>query len=456
MNKLKKLAVVLGLFALALFATAETTKPNFLVIFTDDQTYRAIGYNNPEVKTPQLDQLAKEGLIFNNAYVASPICAASRASMMSGTFPQEHGVIALNKKGFESYLAGGAKSQRTLPNRLREAGYHTAFWGKSHLGPPEGLGFHEGKECGPYDDTETFRQAEEFLSRAAKDSKPFFLWLAPRQPHVPLLPKQEWLDLYDETTFEMDPNFREEPLKESAFDQGYPGKAVYRDSDYTRNWRELSAGPPRDEKTIRQFIKAYYATISHLDHQIGSLVTRLSELGLDDNTVIIFLSDNGYHLGNHGLGNKITMHEESVRVPMFIHWSGLKERGQVTNALVSSLDIYPTLLELAGIGLPDHLLGKSLMPILSDPKAKVRDYVFSECVGVKGGFGEGHRMARGDQWKYVLTMADEELLFDESNDPYELENLVNSPEHAPTVKQMRQELAQWMKSNNDRSPPFVP
>jgi arylsulfatase A-like enzyme len=428
-------------------------RPNIIVIFTDDQTYRAIGYNSDDVKTPHLDRLANEGIIFNKAFVASPICAASRASMMTGVFPQQHGVIALASKEFNKYMKGGTRADQTLPFRLREAGYRCAFWGKSHLGDPKAYGFGEGAELQGYDDTETFARARTFLTGAAGDTIPFFLWIAPRQPHVPLKPSQEWLRLYDEHNLTPGVNFRENPLPESINNQGIPGELYYRDSDYTNNWKDLPAGPPRDESVIRLFTKAYYATISHLDDQVGQLVNHLVSLGLDKNTMILYLSDNGYHLGNHGLGNKITMHEESVRVPMFIHWADLKSKGVTSNALVSSLDVYPTLLQLAGSALPEHLMGSSLVPLLNNPEAAFREVIFSECTGVHGKPGDGHRMARTHDWKFVLTDVDEEYYFDELSDPWELNNQLDSHDAGDNtvLRKLRHSLADWMKEIGDRN-----
>lgn len=451
MNPLKKqiAASIIFIFGLTL-QVAATARPNFLVIFTDDQTYRAIGYNNPVVKTPHLNELASEGLIFNRAYVASPICAASRAAMMSGVFPLRNGVVGLGQKAFRKYHKGGARADQTLAVQLQKAGYHCAFWGKSHIGDPKRYGFSEGQELNDYTDDATFKEAGKFLTRMATDTKPFFLWIGVRQPHVPLNPKQSWLDLYDENSFELEPNFRKFPLDETINNQGTPRQLLYRGSDYTNNWRNVPVGPPRNEETVRLFMKAYYATISHMDDQIGKLIEHLETTKLSENTVIVFLSDNGFHLGNHGLGNKITMHEESVRVPMFIHWSRLQAKGKKSDALVSSLDVYPTLLELAGLECPKYVQGKSLVPVMDDPETELRDVVFSECVGVGGRAGEGHRMARSGEWKYVLSMADEEFLFHEGNDPYELNNLVRSSEHQDVLKKLRGKLAEWMKNNNDR------
>jgi arylsulfatase A-like enzyme len=193
--------------------------------------------------------------------------------------------------------------------------------------------------------------------------------------------------------------------------------------------------------------------ISHLDHQVGNLVKQLETLGLRENTVIVFLSDNGYHLGGHGLGNKITMHEESVRVPMFITGPGVAS-GQRTMSLVSSLDLYPTLLELGGVdAAPKHAMGKSLAPVLSDPRKRVRDTVFSECVGAGGKPGEGHRMARNDRWKLILTGTNEPYLFDQADDPHEQNNSIDDPKCAKIATELRVELARWMEEIGDRPGP---
>ena len=204
---------------------------------------------------------------------------------------------------------------------------------------------------------------------------------------------------------------------------------------------------------MRSFIKAYYATISHLDHQVGEMVKNMEQLGLKDNTLIIFLSDNGYHLGNHGLGNKITMHEESVRVPMFVNWSQLPVKGKRSGSLVSSLDLYPTLLDLAGAPLPNHIMGKSLLPIFKDENAKVRDLVFSECVGVGAKPGEGHRMVRSVKWKYILTGKNEEFLYNQDKDPYELTNSKENPELTNILKELKGSLSKWMERIGDRKIP---
>ncbi|MBI2433995.1 MAG: sulfatase-like hydrolase/transferase [Candidatus Hydrogenedentes bacterium] len=430
----------------------QSKRPNILVVFADDQTYRAIGYNNSLVLTPNLDRLAGEGLILEHAYVASPICVASRASIMTGLFPQQHGSVGLDAAGFQKNVVED-KRFPTLAHVLSSAGYDTAFCGKSHLGDPKLYGFVVGEEHKGFDDTEAFAAARGFLESRKGNDTPFLLWLAARQPHVPLKPAQQWLDLYKDAALKVDPNFREAPPPESICNQGVPGEHYYRDSTFTDNFKNLPSGPPRTEAQIIEFMRAYYAMISHLDHQIGEIMDQLQETGLGDNTIVFYLADNGYHLGNHGLGNKITMHEESVRVPMFVHGAGVNARGQRSKALVSTVDLFPTLADLAGVPSPPGLWGKSLVPLFSDPETALRNYMVSECVGVNGKTGQGHRMVRTDRWKYVLTDTNDEALFDQLADPYELDNAIPNEANVPIAKELRTELMAWMQEVGDTHAP---
>lgn len=440
------LILVLALCLGACQKTEKEDRPNILVIFTDDQTFGAIGYNNPELQTPNLDRLAGEGIIFQNNYTASPVCMASRAAMMTGLFPQQNGCVALDHHPFvEKYCRDS--TGLTLPRILNAAGYRTLFAGKSHLGPPEDYGFREGKIFQDPRDSTTFAYVRELFEKQDPGDKPFFLWLAPRQPHVPLIPGEEWLALYDTTEITTAENFREKPLPHSMFNQGLPGELFFRDSDYTHNWKQLPAGPPRSREVIREYTMAYYATISHLDRQIGDLVESMENKGILDNTMIIFLSDNGYFLGNHGLGNKITMHEESVHVPLFIRWPGLAKQGIRCGELVSSLDLFPTILEAAGVNPPEGIPGVSLFPLFKDPGTAIHDYVASECVGVGGTTGQGHRMVRTKEWKYILTGTSEEVLYNELKDPGELHNLIEK--EPGQAHSMRRHMAEWMELTGD-------
>lgn len=435
-------------------------QPNFLVILSDDHTYRAIGYNNAAVKTPHLDRLAAEGLRFDRAFVASPICAASRASLMSGVYPQQHGSVSLFRGGF---LKSVIKEHRfaTLPEVLGKAGYHSALYGKSHLGlgDPTTFGFTEGREIADVNDDEIFAEADKFLQREAKSGRPFLLWLTPHNPHLPLTAPQRFKDLYKDADIQLDPNWRESPLMQSFFNQADAGQIEFRDGRnlvFPRAPAGATGGPPRNESQMKEVIKAYYGDISYLDEQIGRLVEQLVAAGLYDNTYILYLADNGYHLGNHGLGNKITMHEESVRVPMFIHSPLLPVKHAKSDALVSSLDVYPTLLELAGAKPQTPLMGKSLCPLLDKPTATVRDHVISECVGPPDRrLGTGHRMVRTDHSKYILSSSDEEAFFDLSSDPYELKTLIADASQKDEIERHRKLLREWSASVGEKRLPMT-
>lgn len=450
--------LLLSLFLLGLCAALHAEKkPNFVVIFTDDQTYRAIGYNNPVVKTPNLDRLAMEGLRLNRAFVASPICVASRASIYTGMYPQQHGSVALASAGFKKSVVE-EKRFVTLPMVLGQAGYHTALYGKSHLGEPTTFGFAEGREIKAANDEETFEEADKFLKRESKSGRPFLLWLTPHNPHVPYTAQQRFKDLYKDSVITLDPNWMETPPMQSFFNQAAPGDIAFRDgpiSIYKSAPTGQTCGPPRSAEAMKEVIKAYYGDVSLLDEQVGTLVEQMKAAGLYENTIIIFLSDNGYHLGNHGLGNKITMHEESVRVPMFIHSPLLAVKSAKSESLVSSLDVFPTISDFAGATAPPQLMGKSLRPIMTVPDSTVRDYVITECVGPpENRVGTGHRMVRTDHFKYMLSTEDEEAFFDLRSDPYEMKNLIAEASLTSEIEHHRAMLREWSVSVGEKRLPL--
>lgn len=423
---------------------AASERPNFVVVVADDHTFRAIGYRNSQVYTPHFDRMAASGIRFDNFFVASPICVASRASLYSGVYPQQHGSVGLNGQGF----AKSVIQERRFPalaEVLSRDGYHTALYGKSHLGDPTKFGFVEGREVSDRDDFETFAEARKFLQRSENQTRPFLLWLTPHNPHVPLTAPKAFLDRYAKAEITLDSNFREQPEKSSLLNQGLPGEMYFRDSNKT----SLSGGPPRSSEQMKNFIRAYYAEVSLLDRQVGDLMQDLRRAGVYERTIFIYLADNGYHLGNHGLGNKITMHEESVRVPCFFHSPMLPNQGLHSSALVGSLDIYPTLLDYAGVQAPAHLMGQSLRTIIEAPLAKLRDSIVSECVGVGGQLGQGHRMVRTERFKYMLSGDNEEALFDLHADPFELNNLASGERQIAELQSHRKLLSAWMDRVGD-------
>jgi N-acetylglucosamine-6-sulfatase len=398
-----------------------------------------------------------DGLRLNRAFVASPICVASRASIYTGMYPQQHGSVALYSAGFKKSVVED-KRIVTLPMVLEQVGYHTALYGKSHLGEPTTFGFAEGREIRAANDEETFEEAGKFLQRESKSGRPFLLWLTPHNPHVPYTAPQRFKDIYKDSVISLDPNWMESPPMQSFFNQAAPGDIGFRDgklSIYRGAPSGQTCGPPRSEAAMKEVIKAYYADVSMLDEQFGALVQQMKAAGLYENTIIIFLSDNGYHLGNHGLGNKVTMHEESVRVPMFIHSPLLPVKNAQSEALVSSLDVFPTIIDYAGATAPPQVMGKSLRPIIKAPETTVRDYVISECVGPpENRVGTGHRMVRTDHFKYMLSSDDEEAFFDLRADPYEMKNLIAETLLNTEIDRHRAMLREWTVSVDEKRLPL--
>ena len=241
------------------------------------------------------------------------------------------------------------------------------------------------------------------------------------------------------------------PPSDSLNNQGIPGQTFYRDSDYRNNIDRLPAGPPRDEATMLAFTHAYHAVVSHLDDQVGRFADLLRDRGLLKNTVVFYLSDNGYHLGSHGLGNKITMHEESVRVPMFAFGAGIKP-GQKTRALVSALDVYPTLIELAGAASPPQpLMGKSLLPLFKDPLPRIAT-PFSANASVWEA-----SQAKAIAWHAATDGSSSSAMRMKSSSSTSRTILLNSPIAATIPRSLRcwtssdDELAAWMKTIGDRT-----
>ncbi len=430
-------AAVLVLAFAANAVPAQSERPNVVVIFTDDQQFRAMGCSgNDAIRTPHLDSLAAHGMRFTTAFVATPVCVASRASIMSSRYPQQHGSTFLDNKPFIEKVRKG--KLKTIAQYLGEVGYVTGYCGKSHLGDPKAnLGFHEGRNHANLQDIGGFRFAEQFVAARAKDKKPFFLWVSPHQPHIPLKPPDKWRRLYKPEEIPLAPNFREKPLDISLTNQGKPGEITYRDG-----------GGPKTREAAQRMIALYYAVISHMDAQIGGLLEQLARLELEQNTLVIFLSDNGYCLGNHGIGNKIVMYEESVRVPFLVRYPAAVQAGRVSDEMVTSLDVMPTILDFCGVPIPAGLEGKSLKPLLTGKETPLREEVFSECCGVAG-LGIGHRMVRTRRWKYMLSDVNDEGLFDLKNDPYELKNLAADPAAAEQLRRLRKSLAAWMDHVKD-------
>jgi arylsulfatase A-like enzyme len=425
---------------------AADAPPNFIIILTDDQRWDALGcMGNPVLRTPHIDRLAADGALFTNAFCTTSICAVSRATFLTGQFERRHKVgdfrTPLTKEQFA----------QTFPGLLRRHGYRTGLVGKWGLGGPlpkdeydyftgyagQGRYFPPGKkgEPGEHLTHKLGAEALEFLDGSSPD-RPFLLQLYTKAPHC-----QDG----DEWQFQPDPRYGDlfadatVPAPRTATEEHFERLPPFLQSSEARvRWGLRFADPEMYQKTV----KDYYRLIVGIDDVVGNLVARLREKGLDGNTVIVFTSDNGFYLGEHGLAGKWFMHEESIRLPLVIHDPRLPEsrRGTTIPEIALSTDIAPTILDLAGIEIPEAMQGRSLVPLLKGEPVEWRDEFFYEHR-----FGhqripqtEGVRTTRWKYTRYISVDPVYEELFDLENDPHEERNLAGDPDYAETLAEMRE------------------
>jgi arylsulfatase A-like enzyme len=415
-------------------AVAEAAPPrrlNILFLLTDDQRWDTLGVaGNRIVRTPNLDGLARQGVLFTNNFDTTPVCYASRASIYTGQYNRRHGIDSFEDSFTPEALAA------TYPLILRRAGYYTGFIGKWGIGGalPESdfddwQGFAgQGDYFEPGNPEHlTARQgraAAEFVRTAPE---PFQLTVAFKAPHVQdggcsctMPPDPADLHLYDDVTI---PNPR--TATEAAW-EALPDFLRY--SEGRTRWNDQFATPQMAQKSL----KDYYRLITGMDRAVGEIVAALAERGLADRTLIVFTSDNGLLLGEHGLTGKWLMYEESIRTPLFVVWPGLEaaRRGGRAGQLVLNVDLAPTMLDAAGIRPPAAMQGKSVRPLVFGQRVPWRNEWFFEHHLVWNGIpmSEGVRRAR---WKYVRYVEQSpvyEQLFDLDADPYEEQDILHTPE----------------------------
>ncbi len=437
---------IIGLIFLLLgfmgISEAQERKPNIIFILTDDQRWDALGYaGNNIIHTPNMNKLASKGLYFKNAFVTTPICAASRASLLTGLYERTHdftfGKPTLNNQYmYESY-----------PYLLRKAGYQTGFVGK--LGVKLNEGIEDSlfttsiKTYYPYFkevDGEQMHLADingnhaiDFI-KSNQDS-PFCLSLSFWSPHANDGAKEQyfWADYVDNLYIDA-----EIPLPETADPAFFSALPEFLKTSMNRKrwyWRYDSL-----EKRQRM-IKGYYKMISTVDQVLGRIQTTLEDEGLADNTIIIFMGDNGYFLGERGYAGKWTLHEHSIRVPLMIYdpRQSAVERGKTFDEMVLNVDVTPTILDLAGVNVPESYHGQSLTAFYDQSPEHWRSSVFLE-----------HRLegnplliktdgVRDDTWKFIRydNHPDFIELYNHQEDPNETNNLAYESDYTDLVRHYR-------------------
>ncbi len=465
---LRRLAALgCSIFLLAGFLPAagnapKLQKPNVLFIVSDDLNTDLGCYENAQVKSPNLDRLAARGVRFDRAYCQYPLCNPSRSSVMTGRRPDSTKVLG-NGPHFRDFIPDAV----TLPQHFRNNGYFAARVGKIyHYGVPSEIGTdgkddpaswdvvfnpsgHDKKEENKIINHSPHRGIGSGLSLHAADgtseeqtdgmvateairlmkenrNRPFFLAVGFFRPHSPYVAPKRFFDMYDLN------RMLPAQFPQNDFDD-IPKPALFVDPP---NWNIK-------EEKMREAIQAYYASVTFMDEQLGRVLAALSQLGLEDNTIVVFWSDHGYHLGEHGQWLKMTLFEEAARVPLVVAGPGVKAKGKACSRTVELLDLYPTLSDLCNLAQPSATEGKSLKPLLQNPNSRWDRPAYTQLVRQdKSGKIKGYSV-RTEQWRYTEwekgKMGVE--LYDHKHDPREWTNLANSPRYAKTVQKMKRLLA---------------
>ncbi len=452
--------IALLILCLTKIAVASPTedRPNILVLLTDDQSFRSLGaYGNHQVKTPHLDQLAEKGIIFDRAYDTTSICMASRAQVFTGMYEFKTGT------NFQHGPLTRDKWQDSYQVKLRNAGYFTGFVGKfgfavkdtadagTAYNKPEHLpsddfdvwygwpsqGYYPTKnnktvakfaEKHPHVTQAVGAAAIDFLKQAKQQKQPFLLSVSFKAPHKAFSPDPAFDDVYKDTVWDLPKNYGQKGA-EHIPQQAKSGRQYVTMQDFT---------PEKYQENMRKYHQLVYG----VDKAVGMMVNSLEELGLNDNTVILFLTDNGYSLGAHDMSGKVLPYEEPSRTPMIAYDPRAKSHGKNNRVqgVTSNLDIAPTVFELANLDIPEHVDGKSLLPFIVNPNSKTQDAVM--LINAWGS-APSHSLALVTEtykyiyWPYAHEMDATEELYSLVNDEYEMVNLAKNPEYKAQLRLMR-------------------
>lgn len=448
----------------------KNNKPNVLFIIADDLTATAVSsYENKMSHTPNIDNLAAEGTKYTRAYTQYPVCGPSRASLMFGYYPN-----ATNTYGYVSGRENVGPSRKSLTQLFKDNGYYTARVSKIyHMGVPIDIetgsngqddeaswterfnsqgpewtaeGEAELVQNNPYglkprkggnvmtivkadgddlvhSDGKTAEKAVELIKQ--HKNNPFFLAVGLVRPHVPFVAPSKYFEPYPHEQMVLPPKV------ENDWDD-IPARGI----NYV-----TSVNGEMSEEQEKKAVAGYYASVAYMDAQVGKILKTLKEEGLEDNTIVVFTSDHGFHLGEHRFWMKVSLHEESVRVPLIIKVPG--KAPAVCNSFSELLDLYPTLADLAGIEASKGLQGKSLVKTLNNPQVEVRDFAFSVSQGGKS------FLVRNHKWAYIQYDEDAGAgmeLFDMEYDAKQYNNLAHNPAYDDVVQEMQLKLTEKLKS----------
>ena len=443
-------------------------KPNIIFIMTDDHASHAMScYDSRINKTPNLDRIAKEGMRFNNCFCTNSICAPSRAVILTGKYSHINGKIDNSAQEFDG-------SQQTFPKLLQAAGYETAMIGKWHLrSDPTGFDYWNilpGQ--GAYHNPKMIEMGERkkytgyvtdiitdhsinWLKNRGSD-KPFCLLYQHKAPHRNWQPDKKHADIYKDVEFPLPDTFDDDyaTRSDAARQQEMTIEKHFRVTYDTKI--EPPAGLEGSELKkwkYKRYMEDYLACIASVDDNVGRLLDYLDEAGLTDNTVVVYTSDQGFYLGDHGWFDKRFMYEESLRMPLLVRYPPMIRKGAVNNDIVLNLDFGSTLLDLAGTAVPNDMQGESFKSLLKGKKpANWRTSMYYHYYEYPGPHAvKRHYGIRTQRYKLIHFYYDIEAweLYDLEKDRHELNNVYDDPKYAGIVKELKVELGKLRRKYGD-------
>ncbi len=513
-----------------------TTHPNILLITSDQQHWATLGSQNPKIHTPALDRIAKEGMTFNRAYCPNPTCTPTRASIITGMYPSQHGAYTLGTKlpedsptlgaelhklGYATSLVGKAHFQplRSEPGTeslecqpiLRDLDYwrqfnkgRTPWYGfdhcelarmhgdESHVGQHYALWMEEkgltnwreyfqplGDEKSPFAPPATpgpgygwrkdmhWKLPDELhyttwtgertiaqIEKAHAEGRPFFCWSSYHDPHPPYCVPEPWASMYKPEDMEIgefvEGEFDDMPLPHKLTREDKPDFAPFNEDGKGNHGYHTHK---MDEKTLRECLAIYYGMISFMDHWIGKTLDKLDELGIADNTIVVFTTDHGHFVGQHGLVAKGPFHyEDVIKLPFVLRWPGHTPTGKESDAIQSLVDLAPTFMRAAGLDIPLWMQGIDQLPCWTGEADACRDHAIVE--NHHNATAVHLRTLVTDRYKLTLYRGrDWGELFDLQNDPNELKNRFNDPSYADVKNEL---MFKMVQADMEREPAPIP
>jgi arylsulfatase A-like enzyme len=437
----------------------EKLKPNIVFILTDDQRWDALGVaGNQIIKTPQMDELAKKGVYFKNAFSTTPICAASRASILTGLYERTHNYT------FQKPVLQSQYTNLMYPKILKDNGYHVGFYGKLGVAidrPEQYFDESDFYDRGSRSDKGGYfykkigsdtvhltryagQQAQDFISNAPKD-KPFCLSISFSAPHGHDSSVEQYFWQKKSDTLYGKDVFPEPSLGEDLYFDRLPIEVK---NGFNRvRWKWRFDTPEK----YQRMMKGYYRMITEIDDEIGALRNILAKKGLAENTIFIVMGDNGYFTGDRQLADKWLMYDPSIRIPLIIFDPRMPKKSRVVSDMVLNIDITKSILDFAGIKSPGNYQGESLKPYLNRPDFSLqRDFILIEHLWKLPDIpsSEGIRTKDWKYFRYRFINAPEEL-YDLKNDPLETKNLAQEKSHQKILRKLRHKFTQKVQELRD-------